>query len=117
MNIGIGIGLNLTRKEIVDAPMKYVKASIAKPIIPANVKLVRMINFVTELVAVNVLIMCNDIVSYFVKRLQFGKDLISDSGKRLISTLKSLGLCQLIKEPMKVAAQVVTLLDFIATSL
>ena len=61
--------------EIVDAPMKYVKASIAKPIIPAKVKLVKIINFATQLAAVNVLIMCNDIGSYFVKRLQFGKDL------------------------------------------
>ena len=60
-NIGIGIGLNLTRIEIVDAPMKYTKASMAKSIVPANAKLMRMINLVTQFAAVNVLIMCNDI--------------------------------------------------------
>ena len=44
------------------------------------------------------------------------RTLLSDSGKQLISTLKRLVLCQLIREPTKVAAQAATLLDLIATN-
>ena len=33
---------------------------------------------------------------------------LSDNGKRLISTLRSLGFCQLIKEPTRVTAQSAT---------
>ena len=49
-------------------------------------------------------------------KVNLARNLLSDSVKRIISTLKSLRLCQLIKEPTKVTAQAATLLDLIATN-
>ncbi|CAB4026053.1 Hypothetical predicted protein [Paramuricea clavata] len=60
-NIGISVALNLTKIEIVDAPMRPTKTSIAKSAVPFDVKLVRSIKLVTQFAAVNVLIVCNDI--------------------------------------------------------
>ena len=37
-------------KPVVDAPMKYTKAGMAKSIVPDKAKLVRMINLVTKFV-------------------------------------------------------------------
>jgi hypothetical protein len=47
-NIGISGALNLTKIEIVDAPMRPTKASIAKSAVPFNVKFVRSIKLATR---------------------------------------------------------------------
>jgi hypothetical protein len=60
-NIGISVALNLTKFEIVDAPMRPTKTNFAKSAVPFDVKFVRSIKLVTQFAVVNFLIMCNDI--------------------------------------------------------
>ena len=60
-NIAISVALNLTKIEIVDAPMRPTKNNRTKTAVPFDVKLARSIKLITQFAAVNVLIMCNDI--------------------------------------------------------